>query len=90
VFLELNDWLEAEGGGGDLRLEDPNEIGGGGFCEVDDYRLRGDRGVCLLTDAFGKGGAGKMLFKRPTFLLSSLGPNSCELLTTLGLILSEG
>jgi hypothetical protein len=35
MFLELNDWLEAEGGGGDLWLEDPNEAGGGGLGEVD-------------------------------------------------------
>jgi hypothetical protein len=34
VFLKLDDRLEAEGGGNDLRFEDPNEVGGGGFCEV--------------------------------------------------------
>jgi hypothetical protein len=39
VFFKLDDWLEAEGGGGDLWFEDPDEVGGGGFCEVDDYRL---------------------------------------------------
>jgi hypothetical protein len=54
VFLKLNNWLEAEGGGSDLRLEDPDEVGGGGFSEVDDYRLRGDWSVGLLTDSFGK------------------------------------
>jgi hypothetical protein len=62
VFLKLNDWLEAEGGGSDLQLEDPDEVGSGGFREVDNYRLRGNRGVGLLTDAFGKGGAGETLF----------------------------
>jgi hypothetical protein len=35
VFFKLNDGLEAEGGGSDLQLEDPNEVGGGGFSEVD-------------------------------------------------------
>jgi hypothetical protein len=39
VFLKLDDRLEAEGGGSDLRLEDPNEVSGGGFGEVDNYRL---------------------------------------------------
>jgi hypothetical protein len=62
VFLKLDDWLESEGGGGDLWLEDPDEVGGSGFCEVDDDRLRGDRGVRLLTDSFGEGGAGETLF----------------------------
>jgi hypothetical protein len=62
VFLKLNDWLEAEGGGGDLRLEDPDEVGGGGLGEVDNDRLWGDRGVGLLTDAFSEGGAGETLF----------------------------
>jgi hypothetical protein len=62
VFLKLDNRLEAEGGGGDLRLEDPNEIGGGGLCEVDDDRLRGNGSVCLLTDLFGEGGAGETLF----------------------------
>jgi hypothetical protein len=62
VFLELDNRLEAEGGGGDLRLEDPNEVGSGGLGEVNDNRLRGDRGVGLFTDSFGKGGAGETLF----------------------------
>jgi hypothetical protein len=62
MLLKLNDGLEAEGGGGDLQLEDPDEIGGGGFCEVDDNRLRGNGSVRLLTDSFGKGGAGETLF----------------------------
>jgi hypothetical protein len=62
VFLKLDDGLEAEGGGGDLWLEDPNEIGGGGLGEVDDNWLRGDGSVCLLTDSFGERGAGEMLF----------------------------
>jgi hypothetical protein len=59
VFLKLDDRLETEGGGGDLWLEDPNEVGGGCFREVDDNRLRGDRDVSLLTDSFGEGGAGE-------------------------------
>jgi hypothetical protein len=62
VFLELNNRLEAEDGGGDFWLEDPDEIGGGCFCEIDDNRLRGNWGVGLLTNAFGKGGMGKTLF----------------------------
>jgi hypothetical protein len=62
VFLKLDDRLESEGGGSDLQLEDPDEVGGGGFCEVDDNRLRGDGSVCLLTDSFGEGGAGEALF----------------------------
>jgi hypothetical protein len=62
VFLELDDRLEAKGGGGDLRLEDPDEVGGGCFREVNDNRLRGDRGVSLLTDSFGKGGASEAFF----------------------------
>jgi hypothetical protein len=62
VLFKLDDRLEAEGGGSDLRLEDPNEVGGGGFREVDDNRLRGDGSVYLLTDLFGKGGAGEALF----------------------------
>jgi hypothetical protein len=62
VFLKLDDWLEAEDGGGDLWLEDPDEVGGGGLGEVDDDRLRGNRGVGLLTNSFGEGGAGKTLF----------------------------
>jgi hypothetical protein len=36
VLFKLNNWLEAKGSGGDLRLEDPNEVGGGGFREVND------------------------------------------------------
>jgi hypothetical protein len=36
VLFKLNDQLEVEGSGGDLQLEDPNEIGGSGFCEVND------------------------------------------------------
>jgi hypothetical protein len=39
VFLKLDNRLEAEGGSGDLRLEDPDEVGGGGFCEVDNNWL---------------------------------------------------
>jgi hypothetical protein len=62
VFLKLNDGLEAEGSGGDLRLKDPNEVGGGCFCEADNNRLQGDRSVHLLTDSFSERGAGKMLF----------------------------
>jgi hypothetical protein len=62
VFLKLNDWLEAEGGSGDLRLENPDEVGGSGFGEVDDDRLQGDRGIGLLTDTFGEGGADETLF----------------------------
>jgi hypothetical protein len=62
VFFKHNDRLEAKGGGGDLRLEDPNEIGGGGFCEVNDNWLRDDGSICLLTDSFGKRGAGETLF----------------------------
>jgi hypothetical protein len=62
VFLKLDDRLEAEGGGGDLRLEDPDEVGGGCFCEVDDNRLRGDGSVGLLTNTFSEGGAGETLF----------------------------
>jgi hypothetical protein len=62
VFFKLDDRLEAEGGGGDLRLEDPNKVGGGGLREVDNDRLRGDGGVSLLTDAFGEGRAGETLF----------------------------
>jgi hypothetical protein len=62
VFFKLDDRLEAEGSGGDLRLEDPNEVGGGGLGEVDDDRLRGDGGIGLLTNSFGKGGAGETLF----------------------------
>jgi hypothetical protein len=62
VFLKLDDRLEAEGGGGDLRLEDPNKVGGGCFREVDDDRLWGDGSISLLTDLFGERGAGETLF----------------------------
>jgi hypothetical protein len=62
VFFKLDDRLEAKGGSGDLRLEDPDEIGGGSFCEVDDNRLWGNGSVRLLTDLFGEGGAGETLF----------------------------
>jgi hypothetical protein len=62
VFLKLDDGLEVEGGGGDLRLEDPDEVGSGGFREVDNYRLWGNWGISLLTDTFGEGGAGETLF----------------------------
>jgi hypothetical protein len=62
VFFKLNNRLEAKGGGGDLRLEDPDEVGGGGLGEVNNNRLRGDGSVGLLTDAFGEGGVGEMLF----------------------------
>jgi hypothetical protein len=62
VFFKLNNGLEAEGGGGDLRLEDPNEVGSGGLGEVNDDRLRGDGSVRLFTDLFGEGGAGETLF----------------------------
>jgi hypothetical protein len=62
VLLKLDDGLEAEGGGSDLRLEDPNEVGGGGFCKVDDDRLRGNWGVGLFTNMFGERGASKTLF----------------------------
>jgi hypothetical protein len=62
VFLKLDDRLEAEGGGGDLQFEDPNEVGGSGFREVDDDRLRGNGSVGLLTNVFGKGEAGETLF----------------------------
>jgi hypothetical protein len=62
VFLKLDDWFEAEGSGGDLRLEDPDEVSGSGFGEVDDNWLRGNGSVCLLTDSFGKRRAGKTLF----------------------------
>jgi hypothetical protein len=62
VLFKLDDRLEAEGGGGDLRLEDPNEVSGGGLREVNNDRLRGDGGVGLFTDAFGEEGAGEALF----------------------------
>jgi hypothetical protein len=62
VFFKLNDRLKVEGGGGDLRLEDPDEIGGGGLGEVNNDRLRSNGSVGLLTDAFGKEGAGEVLF----------------------------
>jgi hypothetical protein len=62
VFLKLDDGLEAEGSGGDLWLEDPNEISGGGFYKVNDDRLRSDESVYLFTDVFGKGWAGETLF----------------------------
>jgi hypothetical protein len=62
VFLKLDDWLEVEVSGGDLQLEDPDEVSGGGLGEVDDDRLRGDRSVDLLTDSFSEGGVGKTLF----------------------------
>jgi hypothetical protein len=62
VLFKLNDRLETEGGGGDLRLEDSNEVGGGGLGEVDNDRLRGDGGVGLLTDSFSERGAGETLF----------------------------
>jgi hypothetical protein len=62
VFFKLDNWLEAEGGGGDLRLEDSDKVGGGCFCEVDDDQLWGDGSVGLLTYSFGEGGAGETLF----------------------------
>jgi hypothetical protein len=62
VLFKLDDWLEAEGGSGDLWFEDPNEVGGGGLGEVNDNRLWGNGGISLLTDAFGEGGSSKMLF----------------------------
>jgi hypothetical protein len=62
VFFKLNDRLESEGGSGDLRLEDPDEVSGGGLGEVNDDRLRGNGSVRLLTDLFGEGGAGETLF----------------------------
>jgi hypothetical protein len=39
VFFKLNDGLEVEGDGGDLWLEDPNEVGGGGLGKVNDNWL---------------------------------------------------
>jgi hypothetical protein len=62
VCLKFDDRLEAEGGSGDLRLEDPDKVGGGCFREVDDDRLRGNGSIGLLTDSFGKRGAGETLF----------------------------
>jgi hypothetical protein len=62
VLLKLDDRPEAKGSGGDLRLEDPDEISGGGFREVNDNRLRSDGGVRLLTDLFGERRVGETLF----------------------------
>jgi hypothetical protein len=62
VFFKLNNRLELESGGGDLRLENPDEVSGGGLGEVNDDRLQGDGSVGLLTDSFGEGGAGETLF----------------------------
>jgi hypothetical protein len=62
VLFKLDNRLEAEGCGGDLRLEDPDEIGGGGLGEVDDDRLWGNGSIGLLTDLFGEGGAGETFF----------------------------
>jgi hypothetical protein len=62
VFFKLNDWLETEGSGSDLQLDDPNKIGGGGFCEVNDNQLWSDRGVGLLTNSFSKKEASETLF----------------------------
>jgi hypothetical protein len=62
VLFKLDNWLEAKGGGGDLWLEDSNEISGGGLGEVDDDRLRSNGSVSLLTDSFGEGGTGEALF----------------------------
>jgi hypothetical protein len=42
MLFKLNDWLEIESNGGDLWLEDPNEIGSDGFYKVDDNRLWGN------------------------------------------------
>jgi hypothetical protein len=62
VFLKLDDRLESKGGGGDLRLEDPDEVGSGGLGEVDDDWLWGNGSVRLFTDSFGERGAGETLF----------------------------
>jgi hypothetical protein len=62
VFFKLDDRLETEGGGGDLQLEDPNEVGGGSLCEVDNNWLRSNGSVRLLTDSFGERGAGETFF----------------------------
>jgi hypothetical protein len=62
VFLKLNDWLEVKGSSGDLWLEDPYEVSSSGLSEVNDNWLWSDGGVDLLTNAFGKEGAGEMLF----------------------------
>jgi hypothetical protein len=62
VFFKLNDGLEAEGGGGDLWLEDPNEVGGSCFGEVNDNQLQDYGSIDLLTDSFGKREAGETLF----------------------------
>jgi hypothetical protein len=62
VLFKLNDWLEAEGDGNDLRLKDPDKVGNGGFHEVDDNWLWSDRSIDLLTNLFGKKGVGKAFF----------------------------
>lgn len=42
VVCKLNDGLETGDGGGDLRLEDPDQVLGVDPVEVDDDRLWGD------------------------------------------------
>jgi hypothetical protein len=57
VFFKLNNQLEAESGGGDLWLEDPNKVGDGGFCKVNNDWLQSNGIIGLLTNLFGKRGA---------------------------------
>jgi hypothetical protein len=62
VLLKLDNGLEAEGGGSDLRFEDSDKVGGGCFREVDDDWLQGNGSVGLLADSFGEREVGETLF----------------------------
>lgn len=62
VVRKLNDGLEAGDGGGDLQLEDSDEVGSVDSGEVNDDRLRSHGRVGGLGDTVSELGAREMLF----------------------------
>lgn len=76
VIYKLKDRLEAGDSGGNLRLEDADEVGGVDSGKVDDNWLRGDGRVDRLGDMISELEAGETLFQC-ALLLVAFGMTNC-------------